>query len=233
MPRGCERRADTVARVGASARLGRLGRLLQLVLIAAIVAGSWRASGGPQDEITRRDWGIAGFRAPPRWEMLPHDRSSYPQLLAWASRGEGADRSIITLVARRVPSGTTYETLQTEARALKLRRAETVQVRVDRELVQRRVLVEADLQPTSTERRQVMRQLLLLNPPFAYALTLLAPYEQRQARQRDLEEIVNSLTLLTPEAPPPAAPPPPPPPPPPPDGGSAAAVDVDAATPRG
>lgn len=184
--------------LSARSALPRRLRTVAALIVAASLGWSWLASSGPQDEVSRRDWGIAGFRPPPRWDLLPRDRSSYPQLLAWASRGEGTERSVITLVARRVPMGTTYESLLREARELKVRRAETVQVRLDREIAQRRILVEADLLPTNNERRQALRQILLLNPPFAYALTLVAPHEQRQARQRDLEEIVSNLSLLPP-----------------------------------
>lgn len=180
------------------AALPRRLRPVAALIVGASLCWSLLASSGPQDEVSRRDWGIAGFRPPPRWELLPRDRSSYPQLLAWASRGDGTERSVITLVARRVPAGTTYESLLGEARALKVRRAETVLVRLDREVAQRRVVVEADLLPTNSERRQALRQILLLNPPFAYVLTLVAPHEQRQARQRDLEEIVSNLSFLPP-----------------------------------
>jgi hypothetical protein len=193
------------------------------LLVALVLGDGQRSVAGPQDEITRRDWGIAGFRAPPRWELLPNDRPSYPQLLAWASCGEGTERSVITLVARRVPAGTTHESLLNEARALKLSRAETVQARLEREVTQRRVLVDAELLPTKTERRQVLRQMLLLNPPFAYALTLVAPFEQRQARQRDLEETAGNLVFLTPEREEVV----PRPPPPPPDAAARPATPVD------
>ena len=141
--------------------------------------------------------------------------------------------SVITLVARRVPAGTTHESLLSEAKALKLGRAESVQVKLEREVTQRRVLVDAELLPTKTERRQVLRQILLLNPPFAYALTLVAPFEQRQARQRDLEETASNLTMLAPERE--EAPRPPPAPPPPPDAAVAPApapVDGGAAPAR-
>jgi hypothetical protein len=205
-----------VADPRARAALPRRLRTIAALIVGASLCGSLLANSGPQDEVSRRDWGIAGFRPPPRWDLLPRDRSSYPQLLAWASRGEGTERAVITLVARRVPLGTTYETLLREARALKVRRAETVQVRLEHEVAQRRVLVEADLQPTNNERRQALRQILLLNPPFAYVLTLVAPHEQRQARQRDLEEIVSNLSFL----PPPEAELPVLPKPAPPDGGT-------------
>lgn len=213
----------------ARAALPRRLRTVAALVVGASLCWSLFANSGPQDEVSRRDWGITGFRPPPRWDLLPRDRSSYPQLLAWASRGEGTERAVITLVARRVPMDTSYETLLREARALKVRRAETVQVRLDREVTQRRVLVEADLQPTSNERRQALRQILLLNPPFAYVLTLVAPHEQRQARQRDLEEIVSNLSFL----PPPEAELPVLPKPAPPDGGAPpAAPDGGAGTPE-
>lgn len=225
--RGGPGRAHAIAHADSARRVAALCGLL----IALVLGGGQRSVAGPQDEITRRDWGIAGFRAPPRWELLPNDRPSYPQLLAWASRGEGTERSVITLVARRVPAGTTHDSLLNEARALKLSRAESVQVKLEREVTQRRVLVDAELLPTKTERRQVLRQILLLNPPFAYALTLVAPFEQRQARQRDLEETAGNLTMLAPEReevlPRPPAPPPPPPPPPPDAAAPPAPVPVD------
>src|SRR5262245_1212168 len=75
------------------------------------------AYSGPLDEVSRRDYAIAGFKPPPRWELLPRDRPSYPQLLASASRGQGADRAVITLTAKRLAPGTTLQQFAQEANA--------------------------------------------------------------------------------------------------------------------
>ena len=89
------------------------------LLFGLVLGGGQRSVAGPQDEVTRRDWGVAGFRAPPRWELLPNDRPSYPQLLAWASRGEGADRAVITLIGKRLPAAGTLKSMIDEALVLR------------------------------------------------------------------------------------------------------------------
>src|SRR5262249_1452982 len=77
--------------------------------------------GSPVDEITRRDYAIAGFKPPPRWELLPRERPSYPQLLAWASRGQGAERAVITLTGKRLGPGMTLQQFAQEADGLRSR----------------------------------------------------------------------------------------------------------------
>src|SRR4051812_41226094 len=80
----------------------RLGWLVLAALVLAVLAWGMRGRAAPSDEVNRREWGIGGFKTPPRWEVLPQDRQSYPEMLAWASRGQGAERSVITLVGRRL-----------------------------------------------------------------------------------------------------------------------------------
>ncbi len=158
---------------------------------------AWAA---PQDEISRRDFAIAGFKPPPRWEVLPSERRSYPQLLAWASRGEGPERAVITLVGKRLPKGATLKTMIDEALALRADpRAQSV--RAQRQLSpgwipNQRVQVDALLAATKTRRAQVVRQLIYMNAPFAYVLTLVCPQEQAPARYRDLDDTAANLTPL-------------------------------------
>ena len=182
------------------------------------VCGGWAA---PQDEITRRDFAIGGFKPPPRWEVLPRERRSYPQLLAWASRGEGAERSVITLVGKRLPRGATLTTMIEEASVLRdFPRAKNVRVQSQFSVgwtANQRVQLDALLTPTKTQRAQALRQLIYMNAPFAYVLTLVCPQEQATARYRDLDDTATNLTPLSVVAaaviasPPVVTPPPPPP----------------------
>ena len=159
-----------------------------------------RAVAGPQEEIFRRDYAISGFKLPPRWDARPRDRASYPQLLAWAGRGQGTDQAIITLVGKRLPPHTTMAAFVDETLSLK------TQPRVQnlRLLPQRaagwfggmRMQVDAQLAPSGTSRAQVLRQYMFMNPPFGYVLTLVAPAEQAAARYRDLEDTADSLAPL-------------------------------------
>lgn len=214
---------------------GRVGRRLAFAAAFAaafLVAGSGLFSRGaepliavgwaaPQDEITRRDFAIGGFKPPPRWEVLPRERRSYPQLLAWASRGEGAERSVLTLVGKRLPRGATLTTIIEEAAALRdYPRAKNVRVQPQFSVgwtANQRVQLDALLLPTKTQPAQVLRQLIYMNAPFAYVLTLVCPQEQAAVRYRDLDDTAGGLTPLSvTEAAaivsPPVVPPPPPPP---------------------
>lgn len=163
------------------------------------------------EEITRRDYGISGFKTPPRWELRPRDRANYPQLLAWAERVQGGERAVMTLVGKRLPDGITLAKFAEQSAALR----EHGRVQGLRSQVQRaslwpggqRVQIDAQLVGQDGQRAQIMRQYLYLNPPFGYVLTLVAPPEQAAARLRDLDDTAQNLTPLPPEAPP--APPPP------------------------
>ena len=156
------------------------------------------------DEVIRRDYAIAGFKTPPRWELRPRDRSSYPQLLAWAERQQAGERAVMTLVGQRLPTGTTLQSFA--ERAAKLDK----QVRLNslRLITQRaplwpggqRVQVDAQLVPQEGKRAQAMRQYLFLNPPFGYVLTVVAPIEQAAARFRDLEDAAADLVPLAPDS---------------------------------
>ncbi len=178
-----------------------------------------RAGAAPQDEITRRDFAIGGFKPPPRWEVLPRERRSYPQLLAWASRGEGSERAVITLVGKRLPRGATLATLVEEAAALReFPRAKNIRTQPQFIVgwpANQRVQLDAQLTPTKTQRAQVMRQLIYMNVPFAYVLTLVCPQDQAASRYRDLDDTAGNLTPLsvneaaTISSQPPATPPPP------------------------
>ncbi len=174
------------------------------------------AQAGAPEEITRRDYGISGFKTPPRWELRPRDRANYPQLLAWAERIQGSERAVMTLVGRRLPPGTSLAQFAEQTQALR----EHGRIQGLRVTTQRaghwpsgqRVQVDAQLVAQEGQRPQVMRQYLYLNPPFGYVLTLVSPPEQAAARLRDLDDTAQNLTPLPPE--PPASPPPPLPPPP-------------------
>jgi hypothetical protein len=187
--------------------LGLLAAGLTSGGIATLVSPGWAA---PQDEISRRDFAISGFKPPPRWEVLPRERRSYPQLLAWASRGEGSERSVITLVGRRLPRGAALKEMIEEAGVLRTYpRAQNV--RVLQQLSpgwtsNQRVQLDAGLAATKTQRAQVLRQFYYLNAPFAYVLTLVCPQEQAAARYRDLDDTAANLSPL-PTSPPVVVPP--------------------------
>lgn len=176
------------------------------------LASGWAA---PQDEISRRDFGISGFKPPPRWEVLPSERRSYPQLLAWASRGEGPDRAVITLIGKRLPAGGTLKSMIDEALVLREDpRARNVRAQLQLSpgwTPNQRVQLDGLLVATKTQQAQVLRQLIYLNAPFAYVLTLVCPQEQAAARYRDLDDTAANLIpiAVTPAAS--AGPPPPPP----------------------
>lgn len=161
-----------------------------------------RSFGGPTDEITRRDYAIAGFKPPPRWELLPRDRPSYPQLLATASRGQGAERAVITLVGKRLPPGTNLQQFAQEVLALRNRpRIENLRTQLlpafgwwGGQRVQVDALIASD---GADKKPQAMRQLLFMNPPFGYVLTLTAPQEQAAARYRELDDTAGNLLPLS------------------------------------
>lgn len=207
-------------------RLALAPSVVAVVVVAGIfgVALPGRVHGGPQDEVTRRDYGIGGFKPPPRWEMAPRDRPSYPQLLAWASRGQGAERAVISLIAKRLLPGTPLQVFAQEANGLRARaRAQNLKVQVQSQIgwfSGQRVQVDAQLPAEGSERAQALRQLFFINPPFGYVLTLVAPLEQAAARYRDLDDTAANLVPISlPSAIPPALPPPPATGAPPPDGG--------------
>jgi hypothetical protein len=172
-----------------------------LVAFLAIGPGSrQRAVCAPQEAISRPDFAIANFRPPPGWEVLPQDRQSYPQLLAWASRGQGGDRAVMTLVGKRLMPGTSVDRFAFESAALK----DLASVRDLRRQVQlidgfsgRRVLWEGTL--GEGPQRRVVCQIYLVNGPFGYVLTLVAPPSQALARVRDLKETADGLLPLPPQ----------------------------------
>ncbi len=60
-----------------------------------------------------------------------------------------------------------------------------------------RVVVDATLTGAGAgQHPQVIRQLMFLNPPFGYVLTLVAPQDQGPARYRDLDDTASSLIPL-------------------------------------
>ena len=195
----------------------RLGWVLLAVLAIGVPAPLWA---GP--ELRSREWAIDGFKPPPRWEATPRERPSYPQLIAWASRGDGPERAVISLVAKRVAAGTTVRELLPEAWSLKSwPRIENVRVQVLSTMGwsagftgNLRVQVDAVLPATQRERAQVVRQYLFLNGPIAYTMTLVAPAEQAAARLRDLDDTASNLVPLETAPSPPASPAPPSPTPP-------------------
>lgn len=203
-----------------SPRRPALGLALGVAAATVAILGlALTVHGGPQDEVTRRDYGIGGFKPPPRWELLPRDRPSYPQLLAWASRGQGNERAVITLVAKRLLPGTPLQVFAQEANGLRSRaRTQGLRVQVQSQLgwfSGQRVQVDAQLAAEGSERQQSLRQIFFINPPFGYVLTLVAPVEQAAARYRDLDDTaanlvpiaLPSVSQLPSIAPPGAAPP--------------------------
>ncbi len=186
----------------------RLGWVLLAVLAIGVPAPLWA---GP--ELRSREWAIDGFKPPPRWEATPRERPSYPQLIAWASRGDGQERAVISLVAKRVAAGTTVRELLPEAWSLKSwPRVENVRVQVLSTMGwsagftgNLRVQVDAVLPATQRERAQVVRQYLFLNGPIAYTMTLVAPAEQAAARLRDLDDTASNLVPLETAPSPPAS----------------------------
>lgn len=154
----------------------------------------------------------------------------YPQVLAWASRGQGAERAVITLVARRLMPGTSAQAFANERRALQI--AGVRDVRTQLQSVDgwgQRVVLDGVLDGPE---RRLLRQIYLVGGGFGYVLTLVAPQVQALPRLRDLEDVAGGLTPLVPDpsarplvpppqgppAPPPAATPQAPPPPPPAEG---------------
>jgi len=172
-----------------------LGVVLSLGLVVPLRAGP---------DLRSREWAIDGFKPPPRWEVTPRERASYPQLIAWASRGDGIDRAVISLVGKRVAPGTTVRELIPEAWLLKSApRVENVRIQMLSTLGwttgwtgNLRVQVDALMTATPRERAQVVRQYLFLNGPIAYTMTLVCPQEQATARLRDLDDTAANLIPL-------------------------------------
>lgn len=170
-------------------------------LFAALVGVSLTVRGAAPEEAARREYAIAGFKPPPRWDLLPRDRPSYPQLLGWASRGQGNDRAVITLLGKRLPGGTTLQEFAQEALGLRAK-ANLANLRVQIQSASgwfgnQRIQIDAALTADGPEKHpQALRQILLLNPPFGYVLTLLAPQEQAPARYRDLDDTFSNLVPL-------------------------------------
>lgn len=180
----------------------RLATSLLVGFFAVFCGLALRSFGGPADEITRKDYGIGGFKPPPRWELLPRERPSYPQLLATASRGQGVERAVITLTAKRLPAGTSLQQFAQEV--LGLRSRPQVQ-NLRTQLVPafgwwggQRVQVDSTLTAAGEKNKpQSMRQLMFMNPPFGYVLTLVAPQDQASARYRDLDDTAQNLLPLS------------------------------------
>ncbi len=178
----------------------KVGRFLGWVALTFVALASLQA--GP--ELRSREWAIGEFKPPPRWEVTPRERPSYPQLIAWASRGDGSERAVISLVGKRVAPGTTVRELLPEASAIKgWPRVDNVRVQILSTLGwttgwtgNLRLQVDAVLTATERERAQVVRQYLFLNGPIAYTMTLVAPLEQATARLRDLDDTASNLVPL-------------------------------------
>jgi hypothetical protein len=176
----------------------RLPLLLGLLLVLTAQLTVW---GGPQEEVSRRDYAIGGFKPPPRWEMLPRDRPSYPQLLAWASRGPLPERAVLTLVGKRLEAGTSLQLFAQEANGLRSRpQLQGLRVQMQSQsgwFSGQRVQVDATLGPEAAgQSRRVLRQLFFINSPFGYVLTLVAPQDQAAARYRDLDDTASNLVPL-------------------------------------
>ena len=157
----------------------KVGGFLGWVALTFVALASLQA--GP--ELRSREWAIGEFKPPPRWEVTPRERPSYPQLIAWASRGDGSERAVISLVGKRVAPGTTVRELLPDASAIKgWPRVDNVRVQILSTLGwttgwtgNLRLQVDAVLTATERERAQVVRQYLFLNGPIAYTMTLVAP----------------------------------------------------------
>ncbi|HND09659.1 MAG TPA: hypothetical protein PKL17_21485 [Pseudomonadota bacterium] len=189
-----------------SLKRGPLAR--RLTLLGVLAMGLFFAvhlHAGP--ELRSREWAIDGFRPPPRWDLTPRDRPSYPQLIAWASRGDGSERAVISLVGKRVAAHTTIRDLLPEAQAIKSApQIENVRIQVLSTLGWTtgwtgnvRIQVDANLPAQGKDRARVVRQYLFLNGPVAYTMTLVAPLEQATARLRDLDDTAANLVPIDPE----------------------------------
>lgn len=198
--------------------IGWGGGIAGAVAVLLLTAAPKTVAAAPQEEVVRPDWGIAGFKPPPRWVVQPRDRQSYPQLLAWASRGDGAERAVITLVGKRLPAGTSLQAFANERQALKAwPRLANLRAQVQSGIgwslgsgTGPRIQVDAQLTAGKGQRAQVVRQLYFMNPPLGYVLTLVAPAEQASARYRDLDDTEVALMPLPGSAvPAPVLPPPP------------------------
>lgn len=181
-------------------QFGRFSRGFFLVLM--LMGQSLRA--GP--EVRSSQWAIDGFRPPPRWEVTSLERPSYPQLIAWASRGDGTERATIGLVGQRVAPKTTVEDMVAQARTFAQEpNVENVRLQILSTTGwmagwtgNKRLQLDAQLKATKTQRAKVVRQHFLVSGSFAYVLTLVAPIEQSAARLRDLDDTAARLTPLDP-----------------------------------
>ena len=179
-------------------QLGLLGvGLVWLCLLGGVLG----VQAAPVDEIASRAFAIGGLKTPPRWELRAKDRPSYAQMIGWMSRGTGAERSVITLVGKRLRRGANLAEFSREVNGLN--EDKTVQGLRVQTLEQRgwfsgqRVQVEASLLSPGSQKPQIMRQYLFINPPFGYVLTLLTTPEQLAARLRDLEDVAQGLQPLS------------------------------------
>jgi hypothetical protein len=106
----------------------------------------------------------------------------------------------MTLVAKRLVPGTTLQQLARDAGGVaEMPRARNVRVQQQASAgwtFGQRAQVDAVLLPSATQRAQVVRQLIFVNTPFAYVLTLVTPQEQSQARLRDLDDTASGLVPL-------------------------------------
>jgi hypothetical protein len=176
-----------------------VGKASLWALAGVALLGASQLWAGP--ELRSREWALDGFKPPPRWEVTPRDRPSYPQLIAWASRGDGQERAVMSLVAKRVAPGTTVRDLLPEASAMKsLPRLENLRVQTLSTVGWApgwtgnvRLQVDAIQAASGKDRAQVIRQHLFLNGPIAYTMTLIAPLEQATARLRDLDDTASGL----------------------------------------
>ena len=198
--------------------LARGSRRFYLSMLLAVGVGllvATRIEAGP--ELRSREWAIEGFKPPPRWDLTPRDRPSYPQLIAWASRGDGTERAVISLVGKRVAPRSTVRELMPDAQAIKgWPQIENVRIQVLSTLGWNtgwtgnlRIQVDANLPAAGKDRARIIRQYLFLNGPVAYTMTLVAPAEQASARLRDLDDTAANLLPIDPEGPAPASLPPP------------------------
>lgn len=178
----------------------RLRALLWAFMLLS--AGSRRLAAAPQEEV-RRALGISNFKPPPRWEVRPQDQPTYPQLLAWASRGQGPDQSVMTLVFRRLMPGTSVQAFANESAAVKNFPGLSA-VRLQTQSMDgfggRRVQLDGVLEGAP---RRIVRQIFLTSTrgDAGYVLTLMAPQVQALARLRDFEDTAASLTESNPAPP--------------------------------
>lgn len=159
--------------------------LLHLVALVPV-----RAVCAPQEKGAKR--APIALKPPPSWVLQPADRVTYPQLLAWASRGDGGERSVMTLVGKRLGKDLSVQDFAKENAALGERglgnSRSQPQVVEGVHRVQRDAILEG-------VPRRVVRQLFYLSGGSGLVLTLVAPQSQALPRQRDLEDTAANLML--------------------------------------